>query len=154
MLWRCDPSRVMASSFLRFLDHTQRRTTVGRTPLDEWSARRKDLYITTHNTHNRLTSMSPVGFEPTISAGERPQTYALDHATTGTGNNYLLPYKNIIYHTYLFLDYIITDRTKTDSEIYSRFLQSCPEHTILTTPSLISKLYVTCLFILYVNILY
>jgi hypothetical protein len=25
----------MASSFLRFLDHTQRRITVGRTPLDE-----------------------------------------------------------------------------------------------------------------------
>jgi len=34
---------VMASSFLRFLDHTQRRTTVGRTPLGEWSARRRDL---------------------------------------------------------------------------------------------------------------
>jgi hypothetical protein len=34
-LWRCDPTRVTASSFLRFLDHTQRRTTVGRTPLDE-----------------------------------------------------------------------------------------------------------------------
>jgi len=34
-LWRCNPTRVMASSFLRFLDHTQRRTTVGRTPLDE-----------------------------------------------------------------------------------------------------------------------
>jgi len=31
----CDLTRVMASSFLRFLDHTQRRTTVGRTPLDE-----------------------------------------------------------------------------------------------------------------------
>ena len=29
--------------------------------------------------------MSPVGFEPTISAGERPQTYALDRAGTGTG---------------------------------------------------------------------
>jgi len=28
-LWRCDPTRVMASSFLMFLDHTQRRTTVG-----------------------------------------------------------------------------------------------------------------------------
>jgi hypothetical protein len=42
-LWRsCDPTRVMASSFLRFLDHTQRGTTVGRTPLDEWSARRRD----------------------------------------------------------------------------------------------------------------
>jgi hypothetical protein len=35
LLWRCDPTRVMASSFLMFLDHTQRRTTVGRTPLDE-----------------------------------------------------------------------------------------------------------------------
>ena len=29
--------------------------------------------------------MPPVGFEPTISAGERPQTYALDRATAGTG---------------------------------------------------------------------
>ena len=35
LLWRCDPTRVMTSSFLRYLDHTQRRTTVGRTPLDE-----------------------------------------------------------------------------------------------------------------------
>ena len=49
-MWRCDPTRVMASSFLRFLDHTQGRTTVGRTPLDEWSARRRNLYLTTHNT--------------------------------------------------------------------------------------------------------
>ena len=41
--------------------------------------------MTTHNTHNRQTSMPPVGFEPTISAGERPQTYTLDRAVTGTG---------------------------------------------------------------------
>ena len=84
-LWRCGPTRAMASSFMRFLDHTQRRITVGRTPLDEWSARRRDLYLTTHNTHNRQTPKPPVGFEPTISAGERPQTYALDRAATGTG---------------------------------------------------------------------
>jgi hypothetical protein len=56
----------MASSFLRFLDHTQRRTTVDRTPLDEWSARRRDLNLTTHNTHNRQTSTLPVRFEPTL----------------------------------------------------------------------------------------
>jgi hypothetical protein len=31
--------------------------------------------------------MLPVEFEPTISAGERPQTYALDRAATGTGIN-------------------------------------------------------------------
>jgi len=79
-LWRCDPTRVMAPSFTRFLDHTQRRITVGRTPPDEWSARRRDLYLKTHDTHNRQTSMSPVVFELTISAGERPQTYALDRA--------------------------------------------------------------------------
>ena len=82
-LWRCYPTRVMASSFLRFLDHTHRRTIVGRAPLDEWSARRRDLYLTTHNTRNRQTSMPPVGFEPTISAGEQPQNYVLDRAATG-----------------------------------------------------------------------
>ena len=37
----------------RFLDHIQRRTTVSRAPLDDWLARRRDLYLTTHNTHNR-----------------------------------------------------------------------------------------------------
>ena len=58
--------------FLMFLDHTQRRTTVGRTPLYEWSARRRHRYLATHNTHNRQTSMASVGFQPTISTGERP----------------------------------------------------------------------------------
>jgi hypothetical protein len=29
--------------------------------------------------------MPPVGFEPTILAGERPQTYALDGEASGTG---------------------------------------------------------------------
>jgi hypothetical protein len=72
LLWRCDPMRVMASSFLRVLDHTQRRTTVDRIPLDKWSARRRDLYLTIHNTYNRQTSMPPMGFEATILAGERP----------------------------------------------------------------------------------
>jgi len=28
--------------------------------------------------------MPPVGFDPTISAGERPQSYTLDRAATGT----------------------------------------------------------------------
>ena len=80
------PQWARASSFTRFLDHTQRRTTVGRTPLDEGSVRRRDLCLTTHNTHNRNTSMPPLGFKPTISAGERLQTYTLDRAATGTGS--------------------------------------------------------------------
>jgi len=82
---RSSPQWVTALSFTRILDHTQRPTTVGRAPLDEWSIRHRDLYLTTHNTHNRQTSMAPVGFEPTISAGERPQSCALDRAATGTG---------------------------------------------------------------------
>ena len=59
--------------------------TVGRTPLDEGSARRRDFCLTTHSTHNRQTSMIPAEFEPTISAFERPQTDALDRAATGIG---------------------------------------------------------------------
>ena len=42
-------NRALASSRTRLLDHTQRRATVGRTPLNEWSVRRRDLYLTTHN---------------------------------------------------------------------------------------------------------
>jgi hypothetical protein len=39
-----------------------RHTKLGRTLLDEGPARRRDLYLTTHKTHNRQTSMPPVGF--------------------------------------------------------------------------------------------
>jgi hypothetical protein len=70
-------------------DHTQTQTTLGTTPLDEWSARRRDLYLTTHNTHKRQTSMPPVGFEPAIPASERPQTHILDRAATGIGSPWL-----------------------------------------------------------------
>jgi hypothetical protein len=83
--WRDSPHWARASSLTRFLDHIQQRTTVGRTPLDEWSARLRDLYLTTHNIHNRESSMSPVGFEPKISGSERPQSYALDRAANRTG---------------------------------------------------------------------
>ena len=105
-LWVCifqPSSGAIASSRTRFLDHTQRRATVGRTPLDEWSARRRDLYLTTHNTHNRQTSMPPVEFEPTISAGERPKTYALDRAATGTGLSQRFTRQNSIHITFSYL---------------------------------------------------
>jgi hypothetical protein len=62
----------MECIFLMFLDHKQPLTTVGRIPLDERSARRRDLYLTTHDTNNRQISMPPVGVELTISIGERP----------------------------------------------------------------------------------
>jgi len=54
-----------------------RHTTVSRTPLNDWSARSRDLYLTTHSTHKRQTGRPPAGFEPTIPASERPQTHSL-----------------------------------------------------------------------------
>ena len=52
--------------------------TLGGTSLDEWSARRRGLYLTTHNIHKRNTSITLTCFEPAIPARERPQTHAVD----------------------------------------------------------------------------
>ena len=41
--------------------------------------------------------MPRVGFEPKILAGERPKTYALDRAATGTGHPLILPGFNKTY---------------------------------------------------------
>jgi hypothetical protein len=82
--WRLLPiCGFLASSVLRFWDHTQGRTTVGRTPLDEWSVRHRDLYL----TNTKQTSMPSAGFEPAIPAGEQLQTHALDCSATGIGRS-------------------------------------------------------------------
>jgi hypothetical protein len=81
--WRNSPPWARASSLSRLHDH--RHTTLGRTPLDEWSARRRDLYLTTHKHCTRQTSMPPAGFEHTIPVSARPQTYAVDRVATGIG---------------------------------------------------------------------
>jgi hypothetical protein len=36
--------------------------------------------------HKNKASTPPAGFEPTISANQRPQTYALDRTATGIGD--------------------------------------------------------------------
>ena len=46
---------------------------------------RRDLYVTTHNTHNRQISMPLDGFESALQVVERPQIGILDRATTWTG---------------------------------------------------------------------
>jgi hypothetical protein len=87
----------MASSFTRFLDHT-RHITIGRTPLDEWSASRRALYLT---THNRQTFMTPVGFEPTIAVGKQPKTYTLDCAANGTSIYIYISTQQTHTHTHI-----------------------------------------------------
>ena len=71
--WLDSPSGPRIPHFL-VSPITFRHSTLGRTPMNQWSARRRDLYRTTHNTHNRQTSIPPAGFESTIPATERPQT--------------------------------------------------------------------------------
>jgi hypothetical protein len=80
-LWFFDPIPGQAPPPFRVFAITLiGRTTFGRTPLGEWSGRRRDLDLATHNNHYRQTSMSPARFEPTIAASERPQTHSLDRA--------------------------------------------------------------------------
>jgi hypothetical protein len=55
-----------------------------------WTSYQPDLYLTTHNIHERQTSMPLAGFEPTVPASERPQTHSLDHANTGIASTLLL----------------------------------------------------------------
>jgi hypothetical protein len=44
-----------------FLDHTQTHTTLRRTSLDEWSVRRRDLYLTTHKHSQEISIHAPGG---------------------------------------------------------------------------------------------
>ena len=62
-----------------------------------WTSDQPDaetFYLTTHNTHNRHTSMFPVGLEPTVPESERPRTHALDRVATGIGKNVIREHVN------------------------------------------------------------
>jgi hypothetical protein len=63
---------------------TLRHTTLGRTPLDEWSGRRRDLYLTTHKHSQETDIHAPGGIRTQIQASEGPQTHALELAVTVT----------------------------------------------------------------------
>jgi len=65
--------------------HTQRRTTIGRTRLNELSASRRDPYLTTHDTHNRQTFMPPGGIRTHDLSRRAAADLRLDRAATGTG---------------------------------------------------------------------
>jgi hypothetical protein len=54
LLRRYGPSWPLAFSFLKFIHHTQRHTTLGRNPLEERSARHRDLYITKHSQQTNI----------------------------------------------------------------------------------------------------
>ena len=76
--WRNSPTGPVSPHYRDFT------TTMGRIPLDEWSARRRDIYLTTNNYYDRHPCHRRVS-NPAIPASERPQTDALDRAATGKG---------------------------------------------------------------------
>jgi hypothetical protein len=76
--------------YYRSITITLRHTALGRTSSDQWSARCRDLYLKTHNSHKRKISMHPARFEPVIPASERPRTDALDRAATGIGSRNII----------------------------------------------------------------
>ena len=85
--WRDSPQWALASSFIRFsktqtMTHHNRQDSSGRVIS---SLQRPLPDNTQHSQQTNIHAHPPVRFEPTISAGERPQTYALDRAATGTG---------------------------------------------------------------------
>jgi len=58
------------------VDHNDTRA-FSRTPVDEVSARRIDLYLAANITYTRHISMPLARFEPVIPGSESPQTHCL-----------------------------------------------------------------------------
>jgi hypothetical protein len=74
-LWLGSPSGPMTAVWSFFI--TLRHTTLGRNPLDEWSARHIDLHMTTQYTHKKQTSMSLWDSNPQSqqASGRVPRPY-------------------------------------------------------------------------------
>jgi hypothetical protein len=81
-MWRDSPQWTRASSFTRFLDYHSRYGSSGRI-IGRTQKPQPDNIQNSQQTDRHPCPSA--GFEAAISAGERPQTYALDRAATGTG---------------------------------------------------------------------
>jgi hypothetical protein len=90
-LW-IDSPRGPRPPHCRGFEITLRHAKLGGYPLDEWSARRRKLYLTPHSTLKRRTSMPPAGFETPVPAGQRPLGSARTEITL---SNYWYSYKAV-----------------------------------------------------------
>jgi len=68
---------------------TVRYAILSRIPLVEGSARPRDLYLTTHNTHETHI-YATTGFELTNPASQRSWTHALDRVSPGVEESHCL----------------------------------------------------------------
>jgi len=75
LFWPLLPNHCRCRGLLLRLSTRNDTSTLSRTLSDDGSDRRRDLYLTTHETHNRQTSMLPAAFEPAFPVSQRRQTY-------------------------------------------------------------------------------
>ena len=68
--------------------------------------------------------MPAMGFEPTIAAGERPKTYALDRVATGTGTTTTTTTNNN-NNNYYYYNYYSTTTTNNNNYYYYCTLFAC-----------------------------
>jgi hypothetical protein len=79
---RNSPTRARAASCSRFVDYTQWHTTVGRTSLEGWSARLRDLYLTNTQHSQRTNIHAPRGIRtrnPSRRSAVNPRLRPLGH---------------------------------------------------------------------------
>ena len=102
-------------------DHTYGHTTLCRTHLDEWSARRRDLYP----QHNKITTDShprpSAGFEPVNPASEWLQNHAVDCAASGIGRRNVKKYSWNVDSVICKVCYVSV-RTLKDNDFYKNYL--------------------------------
>jgi hypothetical protein len=68
LVWHIIPTHCRCRLLLLHLITFSDTFTIGRTPLDEGSACRRNLYLSTHNIYKRQISMTPARAEPRNSS--------------------------------------------------------------------------------------
>ena len=84
--------RARFSSLSRLHNHTHSHTHTTHTHHTRQASsgrvtvRRRELYLTKHNYHNRHKTVPQTVFEPAVPTREHPQTHALNRTASGIGN--------------------------------------------------------------------
>ena len=124
----------------RGLTLTLRHTTLGRTPLDEWSARRRDHYL--HNTQrSQQTDIhAPRKIRSCDPSSERPKAHALDHAASAIGR-----YGNAAFKKPVFIEsitYILNRGHITFHQTSSQRIHSAPTLNVATQTMIKRRIHV------------
>jgi hypothetical protein len=90
--------RTLAASHWRF----RNLKTHGRTPLDQWWARSRRLYLhsTTQHRNTKTNIHASSGIRTHDPSNQEAKTYVSDRAAAGTGWNWIISLNNLTYCQY------------------------------------------------------